>query len=158
MIFQGQEFLEDDWFHDKDPLDWSKKDRFAGIWRLYRDLIALRRNRAGRTAGLCGQGVDVFHVDQAGKVIAYNRWADGGPGDSVVVVANFSHQRYDDYAITFPAPGVWQVRFNGDGKDYDASFGDDGRASCEACEDDDGAIRARLTLPPYTALVLSQDG
>lgn len=158
MIFQGQEFLEDDWFHDQDPLDWSKKDRFAGIWRLYRDLIALRRNRAGRTAGLCGQGVDVFHVDHAGKVIAYNRWADGGPGDSVVVVANFANQRYDDYAIAFPAPGVWHARFNGDSKDYDASFGDDGPASCEAFQDDDGAIRARLTLPPYTALVLSQDG
>ena len=25
MIFQGQEFLENDWFHDKDPIDWSKK-------------------------------------------------------------------------------------------------------------------------------------
>ncbi|MFW5680725.1 MAG: alpha-amylase family glycosyl hydrolase, partial [Pseudomonadota bacterium] len=31
MLFQGQEFLEDEWFRDVDPLDWSKKDRFAGI-------------------------------------------------------------------------------------------------------------------------------
>ena len=51
MLFQGQEFLEDDWFHDQDPLDWSKKKRFAGIFRLYQDLINLRLNRKGQTGG-----------------------------------------------------------------------------------------------------------
>jgi 1,4-alpha-glucan branching enzyme len=35
MLFQGQEFLEDEWFRDTDPLDWSKKERFAGIFRMY---------------------------------------------------------------------------------------------------------------------------
>ncbi|MDT8272886.1 MAG: alpha-amylase family glycosyl hydrolase, partial [Desulfomonilia bacterium] len=45
MLFQGQEFLEDDWFHDQDPVDWTKKDRYAGILQLYKDLITLRRNR-----------------------------------------------------------------------------------------------------------------
>lgn len=33
MRFQGQEFLEDQWFRDDDPLDWGKKKRFAGILR-----------------------------------------------------------------------------------------------------------------------------
>ena len=44
MVFQGQELLEDEWFRDTDPLDWSKKDRFAGIFRMYADLVRLRRN------------------------------------------------------------------------------------------------------------------
>ena len=39
MIFQGQELLEDQWFHDKDPIDWARKDRFAGIIQLYKDLF-----------------------------------------------------------------------------------------------------------------------
>ncbi len=30
MIFQGQEFLEDEYFRESDPLDWTKRDRFAG--------------------------------------------------------------------------------------------------------------------------------
>ncbi|HEX2724968.1 MAG TPA: alpha-amylase family glycosyl hydrolase, partial [Beijerinckiaceae bacterium] len=44
MLFQGQELLEDEWFRDTDPLDWGKKDRFAGIFRMYQDLVRLRRN------------------------------------------------------------------------------------------------------------------
>ena len=60
MIFQGQEFLEDDWFHDQDPIDWTKKNRFAGILRAYKDLIALRLNRNGVSKGLCGQEVNVY--------------------------------------------------------------------------------------------------
>ena len=54
MLFQGQEMLEDRWFHDRDPVDWSRRERFAGIVDLYRDLIALRRNLRGTTAGLLG--------------------------------------------------------------------------------------------------------
>jgi 1,4-alpha-glucan branching enzyme len=73
MIFQGQEFLEDDWFHDQDPIDWTKKDRFAGILQLYKDLINLRLNRGGSTKGLTGQEVDVYHLNQETKIIAWHR-------------------------------------------------------------------------------------
>ena len=31
MLFQGQELLEDRWFEDRDPVDWSRRERFAGI-------------------------------------------------------------------------------------------------------------------------------
>ena len=44
MIFQGQEFLEDKYFRDDVPLDWTKLTTYAGIHLLYRDLIRLRRN------------------------------------------------------------------------------------------------------------------
>lgn len=157
MIFQGQEFLEDDWFHDKDPLDWSKKDRYAGIVRVYRDLIALRLNRRGQTAGLCGQQIDVYHTDQQNKVLAYHRWQEGGRGDSVVVVVNFSTQLYENYAVDFPAEGEWKVRFNGDSGYYDPEFNNGGVCCCDALRQEDNAIRGSLIIPPYTALLLSQD-
>lgn len=51
MLFQGQEFLQGGWFRDDVPLDWSLDDEYHGIVRLYRDLVALRRNFAGRTKG-----------------------------------------------------------------------------------------------------------
>jgi 1,4-alpha-glucan branching enzyme len=54
MLFQGQEFLEDEWFRDQDPIDWSKREKFAGILELYRDLITLRRNKYGFTTGWRG--------------------------------------------------------------------------------------------------------
>ena len=52
MLFQGQEFLEGEWFRDTVPVDWDKRDEFRGIVRLYRDLIRLRLNRGGQTRGL----------------------------------------------------------------------------------------------------------
>ncbi len=36
MLFQGQEFLEGEWFRDTIPLDWDQRDEFHGIVRLYR--------------------------------------------------------------------------------------------------------------------------
>ena len=41
MIFQGQEFLEDEYFQDTDALDWSKKETYRGVFELHRDLITL---------------------------------------------------------------------------------------------------------------------
>ena len=55
MIFQGQEFLEDKFFQDSVPLDWTKRTTYAGIHALYRDLIRLRRNWFNQTRGLGGQ-------------------------------------------------------------------------------------------------------
>ncbi|MFQ3588524.1 MAG: alpha-amylase family glycosyl hydrolase, partial [Fimbriimonadaceae bacterium] len=92
MLFQGQDILEDGWFSDTRPVDWSKLNAHSGINRLYRDLIHLRRNLTGQTRGLTGPHVHVFHSNNANKVIAYHRWMNGGPNDDVVVVANFRHQ------------------------------------------------------------------
>ncbi len=93
MLFQGQEFLEGEWFRDTVPLDWDQRDEFHGIVRLYRDLIRLRLNRDGFTRGLCGQFTQVYHLHDERKVIAFHRWDKGGPADDVVVVANFFTSR-----------------------------------------------------------------
>ncbi|HEX8905184.1 MAG TPA: alpha-amylase family glycosyl hydrolase, partial [Longimicrobiaceae bacterium] len=114
MIFQGQEILEDRWFADGDPIDWSKLETFAGIHLLYGDLMKLRRNWFDHTRGLRGQHVHVHHVNDADKVIAFHRWDAGGPRDDVVVVLNFADRSYDGYALGFPRAGEWKVRFNSD--------------------------------------------
>lgn len=159
MIFQGQEFLEDDWFHDQDPIDWKKKDRFAGILTAYKDLIALRLNHKDVSRGLSGQEVSVYHVNQNDKLIAYHRWAEGGPEDSVVVVANFSSRSREHYVIGLPFAGPWVVRFNGDSRYYDNDFGDFGIPSlyAEAEERDGLPAQGEIAIGPYSALILSQD-
>ncbi|MEZ4713544.1 MAG: alpha-amylase family glycosyl hydrolase [Caldilineaceae bacterium] len=159
MIFQGQEFLEDEWFHDQDPLDWAKTETFNGIVQYYRNLVRLRRNGDGVTRGLTGPNIDVYHVNNGDKILAFQRWAEGGPGDSVVVVANFANQHFDQYTIGLPAGGTWQVRLNSDAAAYDAEFGNLGGATIEAnAEGADGQTHsAQISLPPYTLLILSQD-
>ena len=84
------------------PLDWAKLDSYAGIHALYRDLIRLRRNWFNQTRGLRGQHINVHHVNNTDKVIAFHRWENGGPGDDVVVVANFGNRSYDSYCVRIP--------------------------------------------------------
>ena len=159
MIFQGQEALEGGWFSDDDPLDWLRADDFHGIARLYQDLIDLRLNRGGVTRGLTGSGLNVFHVDEDAKVIAFQRWAEHGPGDDVVVVANFHRDARERYRIGWPAGGLWKLRFNSDASSYSAAFGDFPTFDVEPfTEDEDGlAFHTDLSIGPYSLLIYSQD-
>ena len=159
MIFQGQEFLEDEYFRDEDPLDWSKLETFAGIRWLYYDLIRLRRNWYNRTRGLRGQHIHVHHVNQSDKVIAFHRWESGGPCDDVVVVANFANRAYSSYTLGFPRDGSWKVRFNSDWDGYSEAFGNHFSYDTEAFggTTDNMPCHGNVGLGPYSAIVLSQD-
>ena len=159
MIFQGQEFLEDGWFVDTDPLDWSRLDRFSGIHRLYRDLVHLRRNGWDTTRGLRGANVRVHHVDDGQKVVAFHRWRHGGPRDDVIVVANFGNRAHDGYRIGVPRGGEWKVRFNSDWSGYSPDFGnhDSWHVQAEEAPLDGLPFSAGVGIGPYTAIILSQD-
>jgi 1,4-alpha-glucan branching enzyme len=159
MLFQGQEFLEDEWFQDQDPLDWERAGELAGIVDLYRDLIALRRNAEGTTRGLTGQHIDVYHVDGEAKVVAFHRWEEGGPGDDVVVVANFRNQTVEDHVVGLPQDGLWRLRFDSHGAAYDEDFEGQVSADVEATEGaQDGLSHGGLvSLAPYSAVIFSQD-
>ncbi len=159
MIFQGQEFLEDGYFQDTDPLDWSKSTTFAGIRALYKDLIALRKNTAGVTRGLSGQSTNVFHVNNSVKMLAYHRWMSGGLTDDTVVVMNFSSAPRSGYRIGMPRDGQWKVRFNSDWNGYDSAFANTGAFNIDASYAtpwDGLAASAVLDIGPYTCLIFSQ--
>ena len=158
MLFQGQEFLEGEWFRDTVPLDWDQRDEFRGIVRLYRDLVHLRLNRGGFTRGLCGQFTQVQHLNEQAKVLAFHRWDQGGAGDDVVVVANFFGEPREGYQVGFPAPGVWKLRFNSDWQGYSEVFA--GHPSFDAVaepgECDGLPCHGSLSLGPYSVLIFSQ--
>ena len=155
MLFQGQEFLEGERFRDDVPLDWDRAADFKGIVRLYRDLIGLRRNADGTTRGLTGQHVTVIHADESTNVLAFHRWADGGPGDDVVVVANLSHQPREHYRVGMPHPGRWALRLNSDAGLYSALFGDHAAYDLDAWDESSDGMPAHVSLniAPYTVLV-----
>lgn len=158
MIFQGQEFLEDKYFQDTVPLDWSKLTTFAGIQLLYRDLIRLRRNWFNQTAGLRGQNLNVYHINNLDKLIAFHRWQNGGPGDDVIVIANFAARSYDSYTVGFPRAGSWKVRFNSDWQGYSGDYSNQpGYDTMAYAGGYDGMpCLANIGIGPYSVLILSQ--
>jgi|GEM_PF-138203 len=166
MIFQGQEILEDAWFRDDDPVDWSKLETppgapnvHAGVHLLYSDLMKLRRNWFDHTRGLRGPNVDVHHVNDADKVIAFHRWENGGARDDVIVVANFANRAYDRYEIGLPRGGEWKVRLNSDWSGYGADYGThpSNHLHAESTPRDGMPFSGAVGLGPYTTIILSQD-
>jgi 1,4-alpha-glucan branching enzyme len=159
MLFQGQEFLEGEWFRDTVPVDWHNSGDFRGIVRLYRDLIHLRLNRSGKTRGLCGQHVHVTHCNDPYNMIAFRRWDVGGPGDDVVVVANFSAERRENYRVGFPAEGVWKLRLNSDWQGYSTLFTGTSEGDVVAGPDDYDNLpaSAEVSIGPYSVLIFSQE-
>ncbi len=153
MLLQGQEFMQGGAFNDWQELEWPKVERFAGIVKAHHDLIALRRNAYGTTQGLLGQSVAIFHHNPTNKVIGYHRWDQGGPGDDVLVLVNFSNQAFASYDITVPRSGTWNVQFNSTWRGYSEDF----REVSIGAITTDGANRATLPLAPYSVLILSQD-
>jgi 1,4-alpha-glucan branching enzyme len=158
MMFQGQEVLEDGWFSDTDPVDWNKTSSFGGITTLYRDLIQLRRNWFNNTRGLQGGSVNVYHVNNSAKVLAFHRWKNGGPGDDVVVLANFSGTTFTNYNIGMPRGGTWYVRFNSDYKGYSSDFANTQSLNTNANGGgkDGLGYNASVSIGAYSAVILSQ--
>jgi 1,4-alpha-glucan branching enzyme len=119
LLFMGQEFLEDK--------NWSDSDKnlliyWAGLatdqamqdhLRFCRELIALR----GHQPALRGEAINVFHVHDANRVIAFQRWVVGA-GRDVVVAASLNESTFWSYAIGFPGPGHWLEVFNSDVYDH----------------------------------------
>ena len=158
MLFMGQEFLEDGSWHDNVPLDWDRFNNYIGIATMYRDLIHVRRNLSNNTRGLQGNHVNVFHVNDSAKVVAYHRWYNGGVGDDVVILANFGNVNYEEYNIGMPAKGLWRVRFNSDWNGYDSEFGNWDVYDTYAY---DGVMHglgyhASVRLGAYSMVILSQ--
>ena len=158
MLFQGQEFLEDGWFTDTEPVDWSKETTFAGIRDLYQDLIAMRLNATNCTRGLTGGNTSVYHLNEGANVLASHRWRDGGAGDDVVVVMNFHNATWSNYRIGFPRAGQWKLHFNSDATLYGSDYAN--TASTDVWTDSqpyDGlAQSALIKIGPYSSLVFSQ--
>jgi 1,4-alpha-glucan branching enzyme len=158
MLFMGQEFLEIGSWHDSDPLDWSRNTTYAGIRQLYQHLIGLRRNFSDNTRGLMAKNVNVYHVNNTDKVVAFHRWHNGGPGDDVVVVANFSYRGFTSYNIGMPRAGRWRVRFNSDWIGYDPGFTNWNSYDALAVSGarDGLAYNANIGVGPYSLIILSQ--
>ena len=137
---------------------WDRRDEFRGIVRLYRDLIRLRLNKGEQTRGLMGQHVQLIRVDDANNVIAFRRWMDGGPGDDVVIVANFERNPRDKFEIGFPAAGAWKLHLNSDWVGYSAAFGTypSGDVTAVPGEYDGLPAHAPVNIGPYSVLVFSQ--
>ncbi len=152
-MLQGTEWLEDSDFGTDPPnrIDWSKKTTYAGIFAYYRDLITLRRLSPALRADA---GHQVFHVNESGDVIAWQRY-DGG-GNVLVVVASFSNGNYGSYRIGLPQGGDWFEVLNSQASEYEGNgLTNPGTIVPDAIPQDGFAQSVEITIPQMGFIVLS---
>lgn len=156
MIFAGSEMHEWFTFSNNQALRWALTNQNAGIVKAYGDLIRLRRNVYGNTAGLKQPGsVNVHHINNAQKVVGAIRWDQGGQVDDLVIALNCSATARTNYAMPFPSAGTWHCLYNSDLQAYDPSFGDVGPAVGGTVIAEAGGT-ATLALGAYSLQIYSK--
>jgi len=152
MMLQGQEFAQGQNFSDWHGLDWDLAEKYSGVVTANKHLINLRKNVHGNSAGLRGQDINISHVDDDNKVLAYHRWDKGGPADDIMVVVNFANNHHKEYVLGFPLNGDWHVRFNSTWHGYSPQFKEVNVPDIKV-----NSGQGTLVLPPRSLLILSQD-
>jgi 1,4-alpha-glucan branching enzyme len=156
MIFNGSEMHEWYTFSNNQALRWSQASTHAGIVQAYADLIHLRRNAHGNTAGLKQPGnINVHHVNNTGKVVGMVRWDQGGQTDDILIAVNCSANSYFAYSMAFPSAGTWYCLYNSDLQTYDSTFGNVGPAIGGTVVAD-GSANASLNLGAYSMQIYSK--
>ncbi|MEJ2692528.1 MAG: alpha-amylase family glycosyl hydrolase [Candidatus Thiodiazotropha sp.] len=162
MLFMGQEILEDKYWSDSpDPghlvwWDGLKQDRhMADHLRFTQELLKLRSQHPA----LRGEGLNVFHVHDDNRVIAFHRWLEGS-GHDLVVVATLAEQTYWNYRLGFPRQGRWHEVFNSDLYDHWPNpmvAGNGGEISANGGPLHGLPSSAAITLPANSLLIFVLD-
>lgn len=157
MLFQGQEFIEDEYFKDTEPLDWKKYAAHKGIKRLMSDLIKLRTGKNDSCLGLTGQFTEILHFNQDTKVLAYRRSLNEDLSEATLVVLNFSNQNFEEYRIGIPDSQSEILQFNSNWKGYDDEFLEIevDNLKKEVYGTDFKSHTGIFALPPYGCLIFS---
>jgi len=165
QLFMGQEFLEDkQWSSDPTALanliGWgglndATDPAMADHLRFTTDLIRLRWNQEA----LRGDNVNVFHVNNQNRVIAFHRWLEGS-GRDVIVVATLAEVTWYNYAIGFPLPGPWSEVFNSDVYDHWVNpmvVGNGGGISAGGGPLHGFSVSANIVIPANGMVVFARD-
>jgi 1,4-alpha-glucan branching enzyme len=157
MIYQGQEFVENEELQVGLPLQWNLATEFAGIRELWANLAEARANTAGNTPNLEGDTLNIYQLDSTNKFIADERSDSQTPGVSIVV-ANFTGSTESGVTLGLPASGTWTTRFNSDSTVYSDLFSGSGSTSVAANGGpyDGMPYSGSLTIGPYSLMILSQ--
>lgn len=155
MLFQGQEFIEDEYFKDDEALDWNQLKKHTGITRMVSDLIKIRTANSQESEGLRGQYTKIIHFNETEKVLAYARSTSEDFSNSTIVLLNLSNTSFTDYCFGIPFANQYHLAFNSDWSGYDQDFTDMDvdPITVEAIPYDDETHKGITNLPAYATLL-----
>lgn len=123
MIFQGQEWGDEDWFDDSRALQWDRVEERPGVVRLWGDLVRLRTGVDDRAGGLRGDEIACERSGPDGQVLVIRRWGIGGRESAAVAIVNLGAVPVEGIELGF-TEGDWQCVFSSDWAGYHESGSD----------------------------------
>lgn len=162
MLFMGEEILEDAaWTDDtsmvNNVIGWDRLysgDKVAvDFLRFVRELLHVRRDQPA----LRGEAINVHHVHNSNRVLAFHRWVEGA-GRDVVVVGSLNEATLTGYRIGMPRTGRWLESFNSDIYDNwvnQWAAGNGGAVWADGWPMHGMPCSAEVTIPANSMLVLT---
>ena len=152
MLFQGQEFIEDEYFQDTEALDWEKQRHHKGITKLVSTIIKLRTGELGNADGLRSQEISIVHYNTETKILAYLR------GENVLVVLNFCNVDYTDYGIGIDNEN-WKLSVNSSDTDNSTNSPEMKILGIrvENTSTDNRSLTGRLDIPAYASMIFTME-
>lgn len=148
MLFQGQEWGDEDYFDDARELNWSRGRERTGYVAMWRDLIRLRTGSDDRARGLQGDQTTVIRTGADGQILVVHRWGIGGPEFATVVVLSFSGITQDVVANVPTGGQTWRCVFSSDFTGYHESGTD---SAVQLVSRSDGDTLLLPNFAPYGA-------
>ncbi|WP_396633321.1 alpha-amylase family glycosyl hydrolase [Maribacter sp. R86514] len=158
MLFQGQEFIEDEYFQDTEALDWEKEKKHRGIEKLVSDIIKLRTGNTEGGKGLRSQHIEILHLNHQTKILAYKRFDADDTTQPVLIVLNFSNQDFEDYGIGLNENEPFDLSINAGSKIYDSAFSQLPVYDIQVVEENTDAKpwTGKVNIPSYGALIFTK--
>ena len=155
MLFQGQEFLEDEYFQDTEELDWDKEERLSETRKAVGKLIQLRSGVIKGGFGLRTQGIEIVHFNQENKILAYVRDEESGGHEPVLIIINFGNREFSDYGVGVQEGREWKLFLNtaeiGHNNDFSETSGS--RLDLQEYSTDGKPRTGKMDVPAYAALI-----
>lgn len=117
------------------------------------ELLRVRRDHPG----LRGDALNVFHVHDGNRVMAFHRWVKGS-GHDVVVIGSLGESAQTGYRVGMPRSGRWAEAFNSDVYDTWVNphvTGNGGAVWADGPGMHGMPTSAAITIPPNAILVLA---
>ncbi len=155
MLLQGQEFLEDRPFGDarEHRIQWRYCQEHADFLLFMKDAVRLRRTQPALRSSAWQ---NVYHVNDSGNVLAFQRWTDAGK--DLVIVVSLANGDFANYELGFPQGGEWFEFLNGDAAAYGGrNVGNAGRINAGGPPMHGFAQSASIVVPRMGVLVFARE-
>jgi 1,4-alpha-glucan branching enzyme len=154
MFFMGEEvgaqkpYTWDKFMENREDIAGLRDGAGAQLFRFYQDVIRFSR----RHSAVRAQTIDIIHVNDVGRVIAFTRSAGS---DELLVIATLSNSSFAEYVVQTDSwrlpEGHWREVFNSDAGIYGGTNSGNNGATLSV-----SSGRIQVTLPANSFLVFAK--